>query len=254
MLVARAGWLLRRQEAEPGQILLLAFGRRAASEMNDRIKERLGDAGIQAKTFHALALQIIQQGSRKAPAISRLETDAKARKALLITHWRQQCAEKSPCQGVASVVERRAGMGSAGRRLLAGSTPGGSAGGPLGTLAGADAHARRQRAEMIEQADEEIRDLFSKRIRLMAPLLKAWKSALKEEGAVDFSGLIHQAVNILDKGRFVSPWKHILVDEFQDISPQRALLLAALRRQNKQTCLFAVGMTGRRSIVSAAQS
>lgn len=54
--------------------------------MNDRIKERLGDAGIQAKTFHALALQIIQQGSRKAPAISRLETDAKARKALLITH------------------------------------------------------------------------------------------------------------------------------------------------------------------------
>ena len=99
MLVARAGWLLRRQEAEPGQILLLAFGRRAASEMNDRIKERLGDAGIQAKTFHALALQIIQQGSRKAPAISRLETDAKARKALLITHWRQQCAEKSQAKG-----------------------------------------------------------------------------------------------------------------------------------------------------------
>lgn len=73
VLVARAGWLLRRQEAEPGQILLLAFGRQAASEMNDRIKERLGDAGIQAKTFHALALQIIQQGSRKAPAISRLK-------------------------------------------------------------------------------------------------------------------------------------------------------------------------------------
>ena len=39
----------------------------------------------------------------------------------------------------------------------------------------------------------------------------------------------------------MSPWKHILVDEFQDISPQRAELLAALRRQNKQTSLFAVG-------------
>ena len=222
--------------------------------MNDRIKERLGDAGIQAKTFHALALQIIQQGSRKAPAISRLETDAKARKALLITHWRQQCAEKSPCQGVASVVERRAGMGSAGRRLLAGSTPADRLAGRLERWLGLMRMHGGSRAEMIEQADEEIRDLFSKRIRLMAPLLKAWKSALKEEGAVDFSGLIHQAVNILDKGRFVSPWKHILVDEFQDISPQRALLLAALRRQNKQTCLFAVGMTGRRSIVSAAQS
>lgn len=48
-------------------------------------------------------------------------------------------------------------------------------------------------------------------------------------------------MNLLDKGRFVSPWKHILVDEFQDISPQRASLLAALRRQNSRTCLFAVG-------------
>jgi DNA helicase-4 len=96
-------------------------------------------------------------------------------------------------------------------------------------------------AEMIAGAPEEVRDLFGKRVKLMAPLMKAWKTALKAENAVDFSGLIHQAVNILDKGRFVSPWKHILVDEFQDISPQRASLLAALRRQNSQTTLFAVG-------------
>ncbi|MGO2347308.1 MAG: DNA helicase IV, partial [Providencia sp.] len=95
--------------------------------------------------------------------------------------------------------------------------------------------------DMIENTDEEIKDLFQKRIRLMAPLLKVWKSALKEEGAVDFSGLIHQAINLLEKGRFISPWKHILVDEFQDISPLRAKLLQALRQQNKQMALFAVG-------------
>ncbi|MCZ7019073.1 UvrD-helicase domain-containing protein, partial [Salmonella enterica] len=41
VLVARAGWLLRRQEAHPEQILLLAFGRQAADEMNTRIKDRL---------------------------------------------------------------------------------------------------------------------------------------------------------------------------------------------------------------------
>lgn len=94
---------------------------------------------------------------------------------------------------------------------------------------------------MIAAAPDAVRDLFSKRVKLMAPLLKAWKSALKEENAVDFSGLIHQAIIILEKGRFVSPWKHILVDEFQDISPQRAALLAALRKQNSQTSLYAVG-------------
>lgn len=96
-------------------------------------------------------------------------------------------------------------------------------------------------AEMIESAPESIRAVFSKRVKLMAPMLKAWKTALKDENAVDFSGLIHQAIIILEKGRFVSPWKHILVDEFQDISPQRAALLSALRAQNKHTSLFAVG-------------
>jgi hypothetical protein len=58
---------------------------------------------------------------------------------------------------------------------------------------------------MIDSAPEEVRTLFSKRVKLMAPLLKAWKTALKAENAVDFSGLIHQAINVLDKGRFVSP-------------------------------------------------
>ncbi|KLO02695.1 DNA helicase IV, partial [Morganella morganii] len=37
VLVARAGWLLRRQQALPEQILMLAFGRQAADEMNERI-------------------------------------------------------------------------------------------------------------------------------------------------------------------------------------------------------------------------
>jgi hypothetical protein len=109
-------------------------------------------------------------------------------------------------------------------------------------------------AEMIAGAPEEVRDLFGKRVKLMAPLLKAWKTALKDENAVDFSGLIHQAINILDKGRFVSPWKHILVDEFQDISrsghPYSPRYVGKTRRRR---CL-PLAMTGRLSTVSAVLS
>ncbi|CFQ91266.1 MULTISPECIES: DNA helicase IV [Yersinia] len=242
VLVARAGWLLRRNDALPEQILLLAFGRQAADEMNSRIKERLAVDDIQAKTFHALALHIIQQGSRKTPAISKLESDSQARRSLLIKHWQQQCSEKkAQAKGwrewLTDELEWDVADGDfwQDKRLAA------RLAGRLERWLGLMRMHGGSQAEMIEQADEEIRDLFQKRIRLMAPLLKAWKTALKEEGAVDFSGLIHQAVNLLDKGRFVSPWKHILVDEFQDISPQRAMLLTALRKQNKQTCLFAVG-------------
>ncbi|HAB23452.1 MAG TPA: DNA helicase IV [Pantoea sp.] len=242
VLVARAGWLLRRKLAAPDQILLLAFGRQTAEEMNDRIRSRLGVADIQARTFHALALHIIREGSNKQPVVSKLESDIAARHALLIDTWRQQCDEKKAqangwrqwlrdelewelpeehfwqddrlAKRLASRLERWLGL----MRMHGGA-----------------------QAAMIADAPEEVRELFSKRVKLMAPLLKAWKSALKEEGAVDFSGLIHQAVAILDKGRFISPWKHILVDEFQDISPQRAALLAALRQQNKRATLFAVG-------------
>lgn len=65
VLVARAGWLLTRGEAAAEQILLLAFGRQAAQEMDERIRERLGTEEISARTFHSLALHIIQQGSKK---------------------------------------------------------------------------------------------------------------------------------------------------------------------------------------------
>lgn len=242
VLVARAGWLLLRKQAAPEQILLLAFGRQAAEEMNERIEQRLNSEGIQARTFHSLALHIIQQGSNRSPSVSKLETDISLRHKLLIETWRQQCSEKKAQangwrQWLKEELEWELGEGDFWQEERLAKRLASRLERWLGLMR---MHGGAQ-AAMIDSAPEEVRELFSKRVKLMAPLLKAWKNALKEEGAVDFSGLIHQAVNILDKGRFISPWKHILVDEFQDISPQRALLLSALRRQNKQTSLFAVG-------------
>lgn len=242
VLVARAGWLMARGEAAAEQILLLAFGRKAAEEMDDRIRERLHTEAISAKTFHALALHIIQQGSKKVPAISRLENDAAARQALLVECWQQQCSEKkAQAKGWRQWLDEEMDW----------SLPEGDywqdekvvrrMGSRLDRWVSLMRMHGGSQTEMIASAPEEIRELFGKRVKLMAPLLKAWKTALKDEGAVDFSGLIHQAINVLEKGRFISPWKHILVDEFQDISPQRAALLAALRKQNTQTTLFAVG-------------
>ncbi len=242
VLVARAGWLMARGEASPDQILLLAFGRKAAQEMDERIQQRLHTDHITARTFHALALYIIQNGSKKAPQISTLESDSAARHSLLITEWRKQCQEKkAQAKGWRQWLNDELGWEveegnywqdeKLARRLAPRLER---------WLSLIRTHGGSQ-AEMIASVPEEVRELFQKRVKLMAPLVKAWKSALKAEGAVDFSGLIHQAVNVLDTGRFVSPWKHILVDEFQDISPQRAALLAALRRQNSHTALYAVG-------------
>lgn len=242
VLVARAGWLLTRGEAAPDQILLLAFGRQAAQEMDERIRERLSSDDITARTFHSLALHIIQQGSKKVPAISKLESDSSARQTLLLKNWRLQCQEKkAQAKGWRQWLEEEMDWQVPDGEFWQDKKIQRRMASRLDRWVSLMRMHGGSQAEMIAGAPEAVRDLFGKRVKLMAPLLKAWKTALKEENAVDFSGLIHQAVNILDKGRFVSPWKHILVDEFQDISPQRAALLAALRRQNAQTTLFAVG-------------
>lgn len=242
VLVARAGWLLTRGEAAPDQILLLAFGRQAAQEMDERIRERLSSDDITARTFHSLALHIIQQGSKKVPAISKLESDSSARQTLLLKNWRLQCQEKkAQAKGWRQWLEEEMDWQVPDGEFWQDKKIQRRMASRLDRWVSLMRMHGGSQAEMIAGAPEAVRDLFGKRVKLMAPLLKAWKAALKEENAVDFSGLIHQAVNILDKGRFVSPWKHILVDEFQDISPQRAALLAALRRQNAQTTLFAVG-------------
>lgn len=94
VLVARAGWLLARGEAAAEQILLLAFGRKAAEEMDERIRQRLHTEDITARTFHSLALYIIQQGSKKVPTVSKLENDTQAVHELFIKEWRKQCSEK----------------------------------------------------------------------------------------------------------------------------------------------------------------
>lgn len=242
VLAARTAWLLARRAATPGQILLLSFGRDAAAELTQRVARATGNGEVTASTFHSLALEILRQGSNKSPKITELESDEKQRRELLTGVWQQQCAEKkSAANGWRQWLQEELQWPL-----------------PEGPFWESAALANRlavrlerwlalmrehggAQAAMIEQAPEEIRDLFGKRLRLMAPLLKAWKSHVKQENAVDFSGLIHQAIALLEKGRFISPWKHILVDEFQDISPQRAALIQAIRKQNRHTRLFAVG-------------
>lgn len=242
VLVARAGWLLYRHEATADQILLLAFGRKAAEEMNERIRQRLSTTDIQAKTFHALALSIISQCSKKIPTISKLETDAKFRQSFLIQRWQEQCADKnSQAAGWRNWLSQEMGWSLDENAFWQNSNLCQRFAVRLDYWLSLMRNHGGSQADMLEIAPEELKGDFQKKLRLLFPLLKAWKKALKEEGAVDFSGLLHQAISFIDKGKFISPWRHILVDEFQDISPQRAALVNALRRQQTETHLFVVG-------------
>ena len=53
--------------------------------------------------------------------------------------------------------------------------------------------------------------------------------------------MIQRAIDHVQQGRYRSPYRHILVDEFQDISDGRAQLLLALEAQHADARLFALG-------------
>jgi len=58
---------------------------------------------------------------------------------------------------------------------------------------------------------------------------------------IDFNDMITRAEEYVSSGRFLSSYKYVLVDEFQDISYGRYKLLKALVDQNPEAKLFCVG-------------
>ena len=86
VIVAKAGWLLRRRYRRPSELLLLAFARDARKEMEDRIRARLGAAtarGVTVRTFHSLGMAIIGKAEGKCPALAPAAENEQARFDLL---------------------------------------------------------------------------------------------------------------------------------------------------------------------------
>jgi len=89
VMVGRAGYLLNSQQAKHHELLLLAYGRKAADEMDQRIKEKLATDKISATTFHSLGLKVIAQVEGGKPKLSHFADDEKAK-----SKWIQDCFEQ----------------------------------------------------------------------------------------------------------------------------------------------------------------
>ncbi|WP_299828309.1 UvrD-helicase domain-containing protein [uncultured Roseobacter sp.] len=76
-------------------------------------------------------------------------------------------------------------------------------------------------------------------LKLFEPILQAYQTRLDDR--IDFEDMIVRATEHVEAGRYKSPYRHLLVDEFQDISAGRAKLLKALKAQHSDARIFAVG-------------
>ncbi len=74
VITAKAAYLVKAEIRQPEEILLLAFARNAAEEMSERVEARSG-VPIVARTFHALAYDIIGIVEGSKPALADHATD-----------------------------------------------------------------------------------------------------------------------------------------------------------------------------------
>ena len=75
VMVARAAYAVKKGFCDPNRVLLLAFNRAAADELQQRIIARfdaagIPSAGIRASTFHSLGLSIIGKGRGSKPRLA----------------------------------------------------------------------------------------------------------------------------------------------------------------------------------------
>jgi DNA helicase-4 len=61
---------------------------------------------------------------------------------------------------------------------------------------------------------------------LFEPIYEVYQQQLRDTNTIDFEDMIGRAIEYVEAGRYQSPYRYLLVDEFQDISASRARRLS----------------------------
>lgn len=247
VLTARVAYLLQSHQAQAEELLLLAFGREAAEEMKQRLNSKIGISAekVQVSTFHQLGLKILNQVEPERVVISPLALDDNQRQAWCIDwlkkHWMtptnfkrwQKHLSKWPIAYLTGDDEL--GSHVSNLKLI------GWLEKQLEQLNASGLTKKEVQQQLIDHRDYT---RLNSELSLCWPCVTAWQKELKEQNHIDFSIMISRATQYVEKGKFISPWKFIMIDEYQDISPDRLALVEALCNQSKaqhQASIFAVG-------------
>lgn len=98
-------------------------------------------------------------------------------------------------------------------------------------------------ADLRAAADAQTRHLRYRRhlfIDLFEKVQAGWEDRLRKDGVVDFEDMLGRAADLLEQGQWQTPYRLIMVDEFQDVSVARARLIKAMLAKPGRY-LFVVG-------------
>ncbi|MDY6388273.1 MAG: UvrD-helicase domain-containing protein [Fibrobacter sp.] len=114
----------------------------------------------------------------------------------------------------------------------------------LGTML-TQAKANAYSIETLHQINKSTKNTLERKenkdiLRLFEPIYTAYLNMLSAKNFIDFSDMINNAAKYIREGKYVNPYKVVIVDEYQDISKPRYNLLKALRESSDYK-LFCVG-------------
>ena len=267
VMVGRAGYLLNSSQAQSHEILLLAYGRQAAEEMDERIKNKLSTPKVKASTFHSLGLNIIAQVEGKQPKLSIFAQNEQAKIQWIITYFEKLITEQATYRAL--IVEyfslahqsnpiyngdtlEQSGFDfksnqvkALGKKLanLVGLYKAACAGSNSANSLASTVNNNGITAQIIANSTDSTQNskVLALSFALLNPILIAYQHQLTAHDEIDFEDMINNALTYVQTGQFQSPWRYIMVDEFQDISAPRARLVKALRDNNQDCSVFAVG-------------
>ncbi len=77
-------------------------------------------------------------------------------------------------------------------------------------------------------------------LSLLDPIFNSYCDYLRKHKEIDFNDMINMATQYVEQKKYISPYKYVIVDEYQDISKARFSLLNSMRKSNDFK-LFCVG-------------
>ncbi len=214
VLTTRIAWLVDEMGVDPGSILSLTFTNKAAGEMRERVRARLGrePTGMWIGTFHAIGARMLRRDATRlgwTPNFLVYDADdAEGLTKRIIRDDLRLDPKRWPPRAVHSAIS------SAKNELT-------------GPQAYADSAA----------------DPFQ---RVVADVYPRYQAALKNANAFDFDDLLVKPVELLRtipavRERYRERFPFVLVDEYQDTNHAQYVLLQELVKGSGSENLFVVG-------------